>query len=177
MRVSRRRFVRTGRCPLVFIVSDSLSGDTSSRLLFPKDVQDELSIHHIRFGFGAASLLCSLVHLSKPFCFLLPSSFNPVAPTSMMKVLSRIATVESSKVTVEKRTADSFQHFVAHFQGCFHPHDFVFRALGGSPCLIRRRWSSCALGAQETSGAPSTACSSPLSLLQVVSLKSDKFLV
>ncbi|XP_053337696.1 cell cycle checkpoint protein RAD17 isoform X1 [Clarias gariepinus] len=66
-----RRFVRTGRCPLVFIVSDSLSGDTSSRLLFPKDVQDELSIHHI--------------------------SFNPVAPTSMMKVLSRIATVESSK--------------------------------------------------------------------------------
>ncbi|XP_060764020.1 cell cycle checkpoint protein RAD17 [Neoarius graeffei] len=66
-----RHFVRTGRCPLVFIVSDSLSGDTSSRLLFPKDVQEELSIHNI--------------------------SFNPVAPTSMMKVLSRIATVEAKK--------------------------------------------------------------------------------
>lgn len=66
-----RRFVRTGRCPLVFIVSDSLSGDTSSRLLFPKGVQEELSIHNI--------------------------SFNPVAPTSMMKVLSRIATAEASK--------------------------------------------------------------------------------
>ncbi|XP_053085173.1 cell cycle checkpoint protein RAD17 [Pangasianodon hypophthalmus] len=66
-----RRFVRTGRFPLVFIVSDSLSGDTSSRLLFPKDIQEELSIHNV--------------------------SFNPVAPTSMMKVLSRIATVEASK--------------------------------------------------------------------------------
>ncbi|KAG7318622.1 hypothetical protein KOW79_018377 [Hemibagrus wyckioides] len=66
-----RRYVRTGRCPMVFIVSDSLSGDTSSRLLFPKDIQEELSIHNI--------------------------SFNPIAPTSMMKVLSRIATVEASK--------------------------------------------------------------------------------
>lgn len=66
-----RRFVRTGRCPVIFIVSDSLSGDTSSRRLFPKDVQEELSIHNI--------------------------SFNPVAPTSMLKVLSRIATIEASK--------------------------------------------------------------------------------
>uniref|UniRef100_A0A8B9GPB1 RAD17 checkpoint clamp loader component n=1 Tax=Astyanax mexicanus TaxID=7994 RepID=A0A8B9GPB1_ASTMX len=66
-----RRFVKTGKCPLVFIVSDSLSGDTSSRLLFPKDIQQELGIHHI--------------------------SFNPVAPTSMMKVLSRIASIEASK--------------------------------------------------------------------------------
>ncbi|TSR04324.1 Cell cycle checkpoint protein RAD17 [Bagarius yarrelli] len=49
----------------------SLSGDTSSRLLFPKNVQEELSIHHI--------------------------SFNPVAPTSMLKVLSRIATIEANK--------------------------------------------------------------------------------
>ncbi|XP_030647483.1 cell cycle checkpoint protein RAD17 [Chanos chanos] len=66
-----RRFVRTGRCPLVFIVSDSLSGDRGSRLLFPKDVQEELGIHNI--------------------------SFNPVAPTSMMKVLSRIVTLEAGK--------------------------------------------------------------------------------
>ncbi|KAM6954505.1 cell cycle checkpoint protein RAD17, partial [Aplochiton taeniatus] len=66
-----RRFVRTGRQPLVFVVSDSLSGDSSSRLLFPKDIQEELSVSHI--------------------------SFNPVAPTSMMKVLSRIAILEAGK--------------------------------------------------------------------------------
>ncbi|KAI4877167.1 hypothetical protein NFI96_020658 [Prochilodus magdalenae] len=66
-----RRFVKTGKCPLIFVVSDSLSGNTSSRLLFPKDIQQELNIHHI--------------------------SFNPVAPTSMLKVLSRIATIEASK--------------------------------------------------------------------------------
>lgn len=66
-----RRYVRTGRCPLVFIVSDSLSGDRGSRLLFPKEVQDELAISNI--------------------------SFNPIAPTSLMKVLSRIATAEAGK--------------------------------------------------------------------------------
>ncbi|KAL7836280.1 hypothetical protein AOLI_G00275640 [Acnodon oligacanthus] len=66
-----RRFVKTGKCPVIFIVSDSLSGDTSSRLFFPKEIQQELGIHHI--------------------------SFNPVAPTSMLKVLSRIAAVEASK--------------------------------------------------------------------------------
>ncbi|XP_076855108.1 cell cycle checkpoint protein RAD17 [Brachyhypopomus gauderio] len=66
-----RRFVRTGRRPLVFVVSDSLSGDGGSRLLFPKEVQEELGVHTI--------------------------SFNPVAPTSMMKVLTRIASTEASK--------------------------------------------------------------------------------
>uniref|UniRef100_A0A8C9RFY1 RAD17 checkpoint clamp loader component n=1 Tax=Scleropages formosus TaxID=113540 RepID=A0A8C9RFY1_SCLFO len=66
-----RRFVRTGRCPLVLIVSDSLSGDGNSRLLIPKDIQEELGICNI--------------------------SFNPVAPTSMMKVLNRIVTHEASK--------------------------------------------------------------------------------
>ncbi|XP_071394548.1 cell cycle checkpoint protein RAD17 isoform X1 [Centroberyx affinis] len=66
-----RRFVKTSRCPLVFIVSDSLSGDSSSRLLFPKDIQEELDISSI--------------------------SFNPVAPTTMMRVLTRIATSEAGK--------------------------------------------------------------------------------
>ncbi|KAK5909214.1 hypothetical protein CesoFtcFv8_003163 [Champsocephalus esox] len=66
-----RRFVRTSRCPLVFIVSDSLSGDSSSRHLFPKEIQEELDISSI--------------------------SFNPVAPTTMMKVLSRISTLEAGK--------------------------------------------------------------------------------
>uniref|UniRef100_A0A673GQQ4 Cell cycle checkpoint protein RAD17-like n=1 Tax=Sinocyclocheilus rhinocerous TaxID=307959 RepID=A0A673GQQ4_9TELE len=65
-----RQFIKTGRCPLVLIVSDSLSGDKNSRLLF-KDVLHELEIHNI--------------------------SFNPVAPTSMMKVLSRIVTIEAGK--------------------------------------------------------------------------------
>ncbi|XP_028312473.1 cell cycle checkpoint protein RAD17 isoform X2 [Gouania willdenowi] len=66
-----RRFVKTSRCPLVFIVSDSLSGDSSSRLLFPKDIQEELSISNI--------------------------SFNPVAPTTMKKVLTCISTQEAAK--------------------------------------------------------------------------------
>uniref|UniRef100_A0A8C9T9T0 RAD17 checkpoint clamp loader component n=1 Tax=Scleropages formosus TaxID=113540 RepID=A0A8C9T9T0_SCLFO len=72
-----RRFVRTGRCPLVLIVSDSLSGDGNSRLLIPKDIQEELGICNI--------------------------SFNPVAPTSMMKVLNRIVTHEA-KLNVRERS-------------------------------------------------------------------------
>ncbi|XP_064792719.1 cell cycle checkpoint protein RAD17 isoform X2 [Oncorhynchus masou masou] len=66
-----RRFVKTCRRPLLFIVSDSLSGDSSSRLLFPKHIQEELGVCNI--------------------------SFNPVAPTSMMKVLSRIGSVQAAK--------------------------------------------------------------------------------
>ncbi|XP_053557429.1 cell cycle checkpoint protein RAD17 isoform X2 [Bombina bombina] len=65
-----RKFVHSGRCPLVFIISDSISGDSHQRRLFPKEIQDEL-------------LVCNI-------------SFNPVAPTSMMKVLTRIATSEAS---------------------------------------------------------------------------------
>uniref|UniRef100_UPI00398F3F1A cell cycle checkpoint protein RAD17 n=1 Tax=Pristiophorus japonicus TaxID=55135 RepID=UPI00398F3F1A len=66
-----RKFVQTARCPLMFIISDCVSGDSSHRLLFPKDIQEELGIFNI--------------------------SFNPVAPTSMLKVLSRIASQEASK--------------------------------------------------------------------------------
>uniref|UniRef100_A0A8C7Q517 RAD17 checkpoint clamp loader component n=1 Tax=Oncorhynchus mykiss TaxID=8022 RepID=A0A8C7Q517_ONCMY len=66
-----RRFVKTCRRPLLFIVSDSLSGDSSSRLLFPKHIQEEQGVCNI--------------------------SFNPVAPTSMMKVLSRIVSVQAVK--------------------------------------------------------------------------------
>ncbi|GLD68250.1 cell cycle checkpoint protein RAD17 [Lates japonicus] len=43
-----RRFVKTSRCPLVFIVSDSLSGDSSTRVLFPREIQEELDISTIR---------------------------------------------------------------------------------------------------------------------------------
>uniref|UniRef100_A0A3Q4AZM9 AAA+ ATPase domain-containing protein n=1 Tax=Mola mola TaxID=94237 RepID=A0A3Q4AZM9_MOLML len=66
-----RHFVKTSRCPLVFIVSDSLSGDGSLRFLFPRDIQEELDISNI--------------------------SFNPVAPTTMLKVLTRISTLEAGK--------------------------------------------------------------------------------
>ncbi|XP_021078639.1 cell cycle checkpoint protein RAD17 isoform X2 [Mesocricetus auratus] len=66
-----RKYVQIGRCPLVFIISDSVSGDSNQRLLFPKKIQDECSIANI--------------------------SFNPVAPTIMMKFLNRIMTIEASK--------------------------------------------------------------------------------
>ncbi|XP_019959566.2 cell cycle checkpoint protein RAD17 [Paralichthys olivaceus] len=66
-----RHFVKTTRSPLVFIVSDSQSGDRSSRFLFPREIQEELDISTI--------------------------SFNPVAPTMMIKVLTRISTLEAAK--------------------------------------------------------------------------------
>ncbi|XP_006004443.1 cell cycle checkpoint protein RAD17 isoform X2 [Latimeria chalumnae] len=78
-----RKFMRTGRCPLVFIVSDSLSGNSNQRFLFPKDIQDELNVYNI--------------------------NFNPVAPTSMMKVLNQIAIQEASrsggKITILDKTS------------------------------------------------------------------------
>ncbi|KAK2189322.1 hypothetical protein NP493_109g05020 [Ridgeia piscesae] len=66
-----RRYQRHGRCPLVFIVSDSAGGESNERLLFPKDMQSELNITNI--------------------------SFNPVAQTSMVKTLTLIASQEVSK--------------------------------------------------------------------------------
>ncbi|KAM9253938.1 cell cycle checkpoint protein RAD17 isoform 1-T1 [Dugong dugon] len=66
-----RKYVQIGRCPLIFIISDSLSGDNNQRLLFPKEIQEECSISNI--------------------------NFNPVAPTIMMKFLNRIMTIEANK--------------------------------------------------------------------------------
>uniref|UniRef100_A0A8C3VQE9 Cell cycle checkpoint protein RAD17 n=1 Tax=Catagonus wagneri TaxID=51154 RepID=A0A8C3VQE9_9CETA len=66
-----RRYVQIGRCPLIFIISDSLGGDNNHRLLFPKEIQEECAISNI--------------------------SFNPVAPTIMMKFLNRIVTKEANK--------------------------------------------------------------------------------
>ncbi|NXA22011.1 RAD17 protein, partial [Ibidorhyncha struthersii] len=65
-----RRFVRTSRCPLIFIISDNFSGDSNQRLLFPAEILEELCISSI--------------------------SFKPVAPTNMMKVLNRIAATEAN---------------------------------------------------------------------------------
>ncbi|XP_010635606.1 cell cycle checkpoint protein RAD17 isoform X1 [Fukomys damarensis] len=66
-----RVYVQIGRCPLIFIISDSVNGDNNHRLLFPKEIQEECSILNI--------------------------SFNPVAPTIMMKFLNRIVTMEANK--------------------------------------------------------------------------------
>ncbi|XP_041358274.1 cell cycle checkpoint protein RAD17-like [Gigantopelta aegis] len=60
-----RKYRHVGRCPLVFALSDTTSGESNERLLFPADIRDELQIEAI--------------------------SFNPVAPTMMIKVLTRIA--------------------------------------------------------------------------------------
>uniref|UniRef100_A0A8B9RRS6 Cell cycle checkpoint protein RAD17 n=1 Tax=Accipiter nisus TaxID=211598 RepID=A0A8B9RRS6_9AVES len=65
-----RRFVRTSRCPLIFIISDNFSGDSNQRLLFPMEILEEFCISSI--------------------------NFKPVAPTNMMKVLKRIAATEAS---------------------------------------------------------------------------------
>ncbi|OWK59656.1 Cell cycle checkpoint protein RAD17 [Lonchura striata] len=65
-----RSFVRRSRCPLVFIISDNFSGDSNQRSLFPAEIVEELCIFNI--------------------------SFKPVAPTNMMKVLTRIAAAEAS---------------------------------------------------------------------------------
>lgn len=59
-----RKFHRVGRCPLVFIVSDCTTGESVEQSLFPKDLQNDLSVRHI--------------------------SFNPVAPTLLLKVLNKI---------------------------------------------------------------------------------------
>ncbi|KAF4797014.1 Cell cycle checkpoint protein RAD17 [Turdus rufiventris] len=65
-----RTFVRTSRCPLVFIISDNFSGESNQRSLFPPEIVEELCIFNI--------------------------SFKPIAPTNMMKVLNRIAAAEAS---------------------------------------------------------------------------------
>ncbi|XP_059550388.1 cell cycle checkpoint protein RAD17 isoform X2 [Myotis daubentonii] len=78
-----RKYVQIGRCPLIFIISDSLSGDNNQRLLFPKEIQEECAISNI--------------------------SFNPVAPTIMMKFLNRIVSIEAKKnggnITVPDKTS------------------------------------------------------------------------
>ncbi|NXC09752.1 RAD17 protein, partial [Orthonyx spaldingii] len=75
-----RRFVRTSRCPLVFIISDNFSGDSNQRSLFPAEIVEELCISNI--------------------------SFKPVAPTNMMKVLNRIAAAEASMNREKNYTLD-----------------------------------------------------------------------
>ncbi|ESP00515.1 hypothetical protein LOTGIDRAFT_157788 [Lottia gigantea] len=68
-----RRYYKVGHSPLIFIVSDSSRGESKERQLFPPDLQQELYIHNI--------------------------SFNPVAPTMMVKVLNKIVSQQSSQVS------------------------------------------------------------------------------
>lgn len=65
-----RKYSKVGRCPLIFIISDSSSGESNERLLFPKHLQEELHIENI--------------------------SFNPIAATTMLKILTKIATEEAA---------------------------------------------------------------------------------
>ncbi|XP_052688808.1 cell cycle checkpoint protein RAD17-like isoform X8 [Crassostrea angulata] len=65
-----RKYSKVGRCPLIFIISDSSSGESNERLLFPKHLQEELHIENI--------------------------SFNPIAATTMLKFLTKIATEEAA---------------------------------------------------------------------------------
>lgn len=64
-------YKRTGRSPVVFIVSDSHHGDSNVHKLFPKDIQCKLGIHNI--------------------------SFNPVAHTSLLKAMNRIISLRSQQ--------------------------------------------------------------------------------
>ncbi|KAL2294108.1 hypothetical protein Nmel_007829 [Mimus melanotis] len=75
-----RSFVRTSRCPLVFIISDNFSGDSNQRSLFPPEIVEELCIFSI--------------------------SFKPIAPTNMMKVLNRIAAAEATMNREKNYTLD-----------------------------------------------------------------------
>ncbi|NXE44725.1 RAD17 protein, partial [Casuarius casuarius] len=86
-----RRFVRTSRCPLIFIISDNFSGDSNQRLLFPKEILEELCISSI--------------------------SFKPVAPTNMMRVLNRIATIEAT-MNREKNYAPDRTSLESICRGC-----------------------------------------------------------
>ncbi|NXD13042.1 RAD17 protein, partial [Nothocercus nigrocapillus] len=87
----RERFVRTSRCPLIFIISDNFSGDSNQRLLFPKEIVEELCISNI--------------------------SFKPVAPTNMMRVLNRIATIEAT-MNREKNYAPDKTSLESICRGC-----------------------------------------------------------
>ncbi|XP_031550526.1 cell cycle checkpoint protein RAD17-like [Actinia tenebrosa] len=64
-------YKQTGRSPIVLIISDSQHEESNVHRLLPKNVQQSL---------GVATV-----------------SFNPVAPTSLVKTLNRILTLESKK--------------------------------------------------------------------------------
>ncbi|GFR94174.1 cell cycle checkpoint protein RAD17-like [Elysia marginata] len=66
-----RKYKRCGKSPLVFIMSDSNNNSSGIQKLFPKDLMHQLRIDSI--------------------------SMNPVAPTMLVKLLTRVASAESGK--------------------------------------------------------------------------------
>lgn len=88
-----RSYHRRGAGPLVFIVSESDSATASERFLFPPDVQNDLRMDIIRF--------------------------NPIATTSMTKVLSKIANLESRRSTNQVRvpSAESLNQLIVSSAG------------------------------------------------------------
>eukprot|EP00057_Strongylocentrotus_purpuratus_P032272 XP_787106.3 PREDICTED: cell cycle checkpoint protein RAD17 isoform X1 [Strongylocentrotus purpuratus] len=139
------RFSHTGRSPLVFIVSDSHGGKSNVLSLFPSDVQDNLSIHNI--------------------------SFNPVAPTSMTKTMTKIATAEAakarhkfyvpSKSTIEALAASSS----GDIRGAINALQFA--CLKGTDSLQR--------SSQKSSSLPSSWSSTPSSSSSSSSIGSSQW--
>ncbi|XP_054716567.1 cell cycle checkpoint protein RAD17-like [Uloborus diversus] len=82
-----KKYALCGRCPAVFIISDSVKGESAESNLFPKEFQLSLNITNI--------------------------SFNPIAPTVMVKVLTQVNTKVTSacrkldKAQIEALAADS----------------------------------------------------------------------
>ncbi|CAL1269859.1 unnamed protein product [Larinioides sclopetarius] len=79
-----RKFYLNGKYPAVFIISDNTKGDSEENRLFPKDLQMSLRIANI--------------------------SFNPIAPTMLMKVLTTInssSKLDSGSVKLNKSQLDS----------------------------------------------------------------------
>lgn len=69
-----RKYKRCGKCPLIFILSDSNTNSSGIQKLFPKDLMYQLHIDSI--------------------------SMNPVAPTMLVKLLTKIANAEAGKCLV-----------------------------------------------------------------------------
>nr|XP_019583608.1 PREDICTED: cell cycle checkpoint protein RAD17 isoform X3 [Rhinolophus sinicus] len=117
-----RKYVHIGRCPLIFIISDSLSGDSNQRLLFPKEIQEECAISNI--------------------------SFNPVAPTIMMKFLNRIVTMEANKnggnTTVPDKTSLELlcQGCSGDIRSAINSLQFSSSKGGNNSCLRKKGMSS-----------------------------------
>ncbi|KAK3091878.1 hypothetical protein FSP39_023378 [Pinctada imbricata] len=63
-----RKYSQTGRCPIVFVLSDGATGEFNKNVLFPKELEHQINITNI--------------------------SFNPVASTSMNKVLNKVVATE-----------------------------------------------------------------------------------
>ena len=88
------------------------------------------------------------------------SSFNPVAPTTMMKVLSRISTLEAGKVKGSLAVDESYWYEFLGFLTLYFPI-VLSRAGEGCASLTRQCWRSCVQEAQEMFAVPSTASSFP----------------